>query len=609
MRVLAAAVVAFSLSFSPPPAFAADVQARHGIAMHGEPKYGPDAKHFDYVDPNAPKGGTVRLHALGSFDNFNPYILKGQPAASIAQLFETLMEGSSDEAFTEYGLLAESVEVPPDRSWVAFTLRKEARWHDGRPVTVADVIFSLNMLKTKGHPFYRAYFHNLERAEEVGERKVKFYFAGGENRELPLITGQLPVLAKHYWEKRDFDKTTLEPPVGSGPYKIKSFEPGRSIVYERDPNYWGKDILVNKGKNNFQTMRIDYYRDSTVALEAFKAGEYDFRSENVAKEWATAYDVPPVKEGLIKREEIRHERPTGMQAFVFNTRKPMFKDARVRRALAYAFDFEWTNKNLFYGQYVRTTSYFSNSELASSGLPGPEELKLLEPYRGRIPDEVFTKEYRPPATPDQDAYRVNLRTALGLLREAGWTFKDRKLVDSKTGKPFSFEILLNQPTWERIALPFARNIERLGIEAKIRTVDPAQYQRRTEDFDFDMIVDVFGQSLSPGNEQRDFWGSVAAKEKGSRNTIGISDPVIDELIDKIIAAPDRESLIARCRAMDRILLWGHYVIPHWHIRTSRIAYWDKFGRPKIDPKYGLCFECWWIDDAKAKALAGKRNRK
>lgn len=609
MRVLAAVVVVLSLSFSPSPAFAADVQARHGIAMHGEPKYGPDAKHFDYVDPNAPKGGAVRTHALGSFDNFNPYILKGQPAAGLNRLFETLMEGSSDEAFTEYGLLAESVEMPPDRSWVAFTLRKEARWHDGRPVTVADVIFSLNMLKTKGHPFYRSYFHNLERAEEVGERKVKFYFSGGENRELPLITGQLPVLAKHYWEKREFDKTTLEPPVGSGPYKIKSFEAGRSIVYERDPNYWGKDILVNKGKNNFQTMRVDYYRDGTVALEAFKAGEYDFRSENVAKEWATAYDVPPVKEGLIKREEIRHERPTGMQAFVFNTRKPMFKDARVRRALAYAFDFEWTNKNLFYGQYVRTTSYFSNSELASSGLPGPEELKLLEPYRGRVPNEVFTKEYRPPSTPDQDTYRANLRTALGLLREAGWTFKDRKLVEAKTGKPFSFEILLNQPTWERIALPFARNLERLGIEAKVRTVDPAQYQKRTEDFDFDMIVDVFGQSLSPGNEQRDFWGSAAAKEKGSRNTIGIVDPVIDELIDKIIAAPDRESLIARCRAMDRILLWGHYVIPHWHIRTSRVAYWDKFGRPKIDPKYGLCFECWWIDPAKAEALAGKRNKK
>lgn len=609
MRVLAAVVVALSLLYSIPSALAADVQARHGIAMHGEPKYGPDAKHFDYADPNAPKGGTIRYAAIGSFDNFNPYILKGQAAAGLNGVFETLMEGSSDEAFTEYGLLAESVEVPTDRSWVTFTLRKEARWHDGKPVTVADVIFSLNILKTKGHPFYRSYFHNLERAEEVGERKVKFYFSGGENRELPLITGQLPVLAKHYWEKRDFEKTTLEPPIGSGPYKIKAFESGRSIVYERDPNYWGKDILLGKGKDNFGTIRYDYYRDQTVSLEAFKAGEYDFRIENNSKEWATAYKVPAVQEGLIKLEEIPHQRPTGMQAFVFNTRKPIFKDPRVRRALTYAFDFEWTNKNLFYGQYVRTRSYFSNSELAASGLPGPAELKLLEPYRGRIPDEVFTKEYRPPSTPDQDAYRANLRIALGLLRDAGWTFKDRKLVDAKTGQPFEFEFLLVQPAFERVVLPYVRNLERLGVQVRVRTVDPAQYQKRTEQFDFDMIVDSFGQSLSPGNEQRDFWGSAAAGQNGSRNTIGIKNPVIDELIDKIIAAPSREELIARCRALDRVLQWGHYVVPNWHIRSSRVAYWDKFGRPKITPKYGLCVECWWIDPAKAEALAGKRNRK
>jgi len=603
---LTAIAAAFLMSSS---AAAEAVKPVHAIAMHGKPKYGPDFKHFDYVNPDAPKGGHVRLATIGSFDSFNPYILKGQPAVGLNNLFETLLVSSSDEAFTEYGLLAESIEVPEDRSWVAFTLRKEARWHDGKPVTVEDVIFSLSIIKTKGHPFYRSYFKNLERAEAVGERKVKFTFSGGVNRELPLITGQLPILPKHYWETREFDKTTLEPPVGSGPYRIKSFEAGRSIAYELDPNYWGKDLPVNKGTDNFQTIRYDYYRDTTVALEAFKAGEYDFRQENVAKEWATGYDSPPLREGLIKKVEIRHEQPTGMQAFVFNTRREMFKDRRVRHALAYAFDFEWTNKNLFFGQYTRTKSYFSNSELASSGLPGPEELKILEPFRGQIPNEVFTTEYVPPATPDQEAHRANLRTALRLLKEAGWTIKDRKLVNAKTDKPFQFEILLNQPTWERIALPFARNLERLGIEAKVRTVDPAQYQKRTDDFDFDMVVASFGQSLSPGNEQRDFWGSAAAAEPGSRNLIGIKDPVVDQLIDLIIAAPDRDQLIYRTRALDRVLLWGHYLIPHWHIQNFRVAYWDKFGRPEITPKYALCFQCWWIDDAKAKALETRRGRK
>ncbi len=608
MRSIVAAVAVLA-SFAAPAAFADPVKSVHAVAMHGQPKYGPDFKHFDYVNPDAPKGGHVRLATIGSFDSFNPYVLKGQPAVGLNNLFETLLVGSSDEAFTEYGLLAESVEVPEDRSWVAFTLRKEARWHDGKPVTADDVIFSLNVIKTKGHPFYRSYFKNLERAEIVGERKVKFTFSGGVNRELPLITGQLPILPKHYWEKREFDKTTLEPPVGSGPYRIKSFEAGRSITYELGPNYWGKDLPVNKGTDNFQTIRYDYYRDTTVALEAFKAGEYDFRQENVAKEWATGYDSPPLREGLFKKVEIRHEQPTGMQAFAFNTRREIFKDRRVRQALAYAFDFEWTNKTLFFGQYTRTKSYFSNSELASSGLPGPEELKILEPYRGQVPDDVFTTEYVPPATPDQEAQRANLRAALNLLKEAGWVIKGRKLVNAKTDKPFQFEILLNQPTWERIALPFARNLERLGIEAKVRTVDPAQYQKRTDDFDVDMVVSAFGQSLSPGNEQRDFWGSAVAAEPGSRNLIGIKDPVVDQRIDLVIAAPDREQLIYRTRALDRVLLWGHYVIPHWHIQNFRVAYWDKFGRPETTPKYALCFQCWWLDAAKAKALEARRGRK
>ena len=581
----------------------------HGLAMHGAPQYDPGFKHFDYVNPAAPKGGDVKLAAIGGFDSFNPYILKGDAAAGISYLFETLLISSGDEAFSEYGLLAETIEMPEDRSWVAFTLRQEARWHDGKPVTPADVIFSLETLKTKGHPFYRSYFKDIARAEQTGERTVRFTFADGVNRELPLIAGQLPILPKHWWESRDFEKTLLEPPLGSGPYRIKAFDAGRSVTYERVADYWGRDIPVRLGTYNAGTIRFDYYRDSTVSLEAFKAGEYDFRLENVAKDWATAYDAPPVRDGLIKKVEIENERPTGMQAFAFNTRRVMFQDRRVRQALMHAFDFEWANKNLFYGQYVRTRSYFSNSELASTGLPQGEELRLLEKYRGRVPDEVFGQEYVPPVGGSDEALRANLRVALDLLKAAGWVIKDRKLVDSKTGQPFRFEILLAQPTFERVALPFVRNLERLGIEARVRSVEPAQYRKRMDDFDFDMTIESFGQSLSPGNEQRDFWSSAAAAIPGSRNTIGVKDPVVDELIELVIAAPDRETLIARTRALDRVLLWGHYVIPNWHIRAFRVAYWDRFGRPDKSPKYTLCVECWWVDPARATALDARRGRK
>ncbi|MFU8857482.1 MAG: extracellular solute-binding protein [Deferrisomatales bacterium] len=595
-------LLAAALLVVAPPAHGAP--AVHALAMHGEPKYGPDFPHLDYVDPEAPKGGEVRLHAVGTFDTLNHLNLRGVPAVGLGGLYDTLLSSSDDEAFTEYGLLAEGVEVPADRSWAVFHLRPGARWHDGRPVTVEDVVFSLEVLKAKGHPFYRAYYANVERAEKQGERSVRFSFSGGENRELPLIVGQMPVLPRHYWEGREFDRTTLEPPLGSGPYRIAAVDPGRSIVYERVADYWGRDLPLNRGRHNFGRLRFDYYRDATVALEAFKAGEYDFRQENVARDWATGYDVPAAREGLLVRQEIFHERPTGMQAFVMNTRRPLFRDRRVRQAMAFAFDYEWTNANLFYGQYARTTSYFSNSELASRGLPGPEELALLEPFRGRTPEEVFTREYRPPATDGSGQIRENLRQALDLLGQAGWTVRDRKLRNDG-GEAFTFEILLNAPTWERISLPFAKNLERLGIEARVRTVDAAQYQKRVEDFDFDMVVDVFGQSLSPGNEQRDFWGSTAAGEPGSRNTIGVKDPVVDALVDLVIAAPDRESLIHRTRALDRVLLWGHYVIPHWHIRSFRVAYWDKLGRPEATPKYSLAFDAWWVDTAREAALKAR----
>jgi microcin C transport system substrate-binding protein len=577
------------------------VTVSHGLSMHGDLKYGPGFPHFEYVNPKAPKGGEVKLAAIGTFDTLNPFILKGVSAAGLANLFDTLTVGSDDEPFSRYGLIAEHIEMPADRSWVAYTLRPEARFHDGSPITVEDAIWTFQTLKTRGHPFYRAYYRQVASAEKVGPRTVRFAFGRGVNRELPLIVGEMPVLPKAYWSGRDFERTTLEPPLGSGPYRIESVDPGRAITYRRVPDYWASRLAVNVGRFNFDTIRFDYYRDATVSLEAFKAGRYDFRQENAAKVWATGYQGPALRQGLIKKEEIRHELPTGMQGFVYNTRRPMFQDPRVRQALAHAFDFEWTNEHLFYGAYTRTTSYFSNSELASRGRPGPAELAVLEPLRGAIPDEVFTTEYRPPSTAAPDSLRDSLLEALELLREAGWVVKDLRLVNARTGQPMRFEILLNDPSWERIVLPFIRNLERLGIAARVRTVDTAQYRYRMDHFDFDITVWVWSQSLSPGNEQRDFWTSEKADTPGSRNLAGIKSPPVDTLVDLVIAAPDRQSLVDRTRALDRVLLWGYYVIPHWHIRASRVAYWDRFARPAISPKYDLGFETWWVGAAGAAA--------
>ena len=582
------------------------VTTAHALSMYGDLKYPAGFRHFQYVNPEAPKGGDVKLAAIGTFDTLNPFVLKGVPAVGLGGVFDTLTVSSDDEPFSQYGLVAETIEIPVDRSWVAFTLRPQARFHDGSPMTVEDVIWTFDALKTKGRPFYRSYYAQVTKAEKVGERKVRFTFGPGDNRELPLIVGQLPVLSRAYWSPRDFERTTLEPPLGSGAYRVESIDPGRSITYRRVKDYWAQKLPVNVGRDNFDSIRYDYYRDVTVAIEAFKGGEYDFRPENVAKNWATAYATPAVARGLIKKEEIPNEVPTGMQAFVYNTRRPIFQDARVRRALAYAFDFEWTNKSLFYGAYTRTKSFFSNSELASSGLPGPDELKVLAPFRGKVPDEVFTKEYQPPATDGSGNIRDGMREALRLLGEAGWTVRGQKLVNGR-GEPMQFEILLDDPTWERIALPFAKNLERLGITARVRVVDAAQYEKRQDDFDFDMIVTVWAQSLSPGNEQREFWGSQTAGERGSRNLAGIKDPVVDRLIDLVIQAPDRSALVARTRALDRVLLWGHYVIPHWHIRAFRVVYWDKFGRPAASPKYALGFDTWWVDAQKEAALARRKG--
>ena len=609
------------------------VRVSHAMAMHGEAKYGPAFEHFDYVNPDAPKGGAVVLGVQGTFDSFNPFIIKGVPGAGSA--IESLTVSSADEAFTEYGLIAETIEWPDDRSWVTFTLREEARWHDGQPITADDVIFSFETLKAKGRPFYRFYYSSIEKVEKLGPRRVRFVFgapidrelpqtarrpsilpercrarfAVGEeiNRELPLIVGQLPILPKHYWEGRDFEKTTLEPPLGSGPYRIVDFDPGRNVIVERVEDYWGKDLAVNRGQNNFDRIRYDYYRDPTVIRLALKAGQIDYREENQAKAWALDYDVPRVREGWLKLEEVPHQRPTGMQAFVMNNRRPVFADARVRRALAYAFDFEWSNRNLFFSQYARTESFFSNSELASSGLPAGEEMDILDCFRGRIPNEVFSETYVAPPTDGSGWPRANLRAAFALLAEAGWVVRDSKLVNAETGEGMNFEILLVSPAFERIVLPFKRNLGRLGIDVRVRLVDRSQYINRLREFDFDMIVAVWGQSDSPGNEQRDFWGSAAADSPGGRNYAGIKDPVIDELIELIISAPDRESLVARTRALDRVLLWGHYVIPQWHSRNQRIANWDKFARPAVTPKNGTSLSYWWIDSAKASALDARKE--
>ncbi|UCB45991.1 MAG: ABC transporter substrate-binding protein [Spirochaetota bacterium] len=582
------------------------VTVSHALALHGDIKYGPDFKHFDYVNPRAPKGGTVKLAGIGSFDSLNPFILKGVSASGVGLLFDTLTEQSADEPFSEYGLLAETIELPKDRSWVAYNLRKEARWHDGTSITADDVVFTFNTLKEKGAPFYRYYYQDVVKAERLSKHKVRFVFKDGLNPELPLIMGQLPVISKKYYSEHPFDKTSLEPPVGSGPYRVVDVKPGRSITYQRDPNYWGRNVPVMAGRYNFDIIRYEYYRDETVVVEAFKAGEYDFRSENVAKIWATAYKGSNFDNGYIIAEELSDENPTGMQAWVFNTRRPIFQDSRVRFALAHLFDFEWTNRTLFYGQYSRIASYFENSELAAKGLPSPKELKLLEPYRNKLPREVFTAVYNPPAPEKAGNLRPNIRKALELLREAGWQLEGGKLVNNR-GEQFAFEFLIFQPATERIAIPYKKNLELIGIDMTIRTVDTSQYVNRLDNYDFDMTSVWWRQSLSPGNEQRDFWSSEAADRPGTRNLAGIKDPVVDALINEIITAPDRQSLVAACRALDRVLLWGHYVVPNWYSRKYRIAYWNKFSKPNIKPKYALgFFDTWWVDPDKDKALAGKQ---
>ena len=590
------------------PTYAAENYVGHGIAMHGDLKYDANFTNFTYVNSNAPKGGKTTRAAIGGYDTFNPFVIKGRAAAGSFSIYDSLMVSSADEPFSQYGLIAESIETPPDRSWVTFKLRPEGRWHDGKPITVEDVIWTFNTLVEKGRPFYRFYYGNVAKVEKTGKRTVRFTFKGGENRELPLILGQLTVLPKHYWEGRDFGATILEAPLGSAAYRIASFEPNRNVVLERVRDYWARDLPVKKGTHNYDTIRFEYYRDTAVALEAFKAGNIDIRSESSAKNWATAYDTPAVKKGLIIKREFEHRRTAGMQGFVFNLRKPLFQDRRVRKAIAYGLDFEWSNKTLFHGMYKRSRSFFDNSELAATGLPTGEEKKILERLKDKLPPEVLTTAFLPPTTDGSGNIRRNLRKASRLLGDAGWQIdkKTRKLVSAKFREPFRFEVLLISPLFERIVLPFKKNLARLGIDVNVRTVDTAQYQERVTQFDYDVIVGSWGQSLSPGNEQRNYWTTESADRPRSRNLSGIRNPAIDTLVELLIAAPTRGSLVARTRALDRALQWSHIVVPHWHIAYDRIARWDKFGIPAEIPVNGITTNTWWVDPEKAEALKQKK---
>jgi microcin C transport system substrate-binding protein len=589
---------------------------RHALSLFGSVKYPADFKRFDYVNPDAPKGGVARQISIGTFDNFNPTVagVKGSIAAAVGLIYESLTTPSEDEVSTEYGALAESVSHPEDFSSVTYRLRPQAKWHDGQPVTPEDVIFSLDSFK-KYHPQYSAYYRHVVKAEKAGERDVKFTFDAPGNRELPQIVGQLTVLPKHWWEgtdsegrKRDISATTLEKPLGSGAYRIKEFVAGRSIALERAKDYWGRELNINIGRHNFEELHYEYFRDSTVALEAFKGDQVDWRTENSAKNWATAYDFPAVTEKRVLREEFPNRSSGVMQAFALNIRREKFADPRVRRALNFAFDFEEMNKQIFFNQYKRISSYFDGTELASSGLPQGKELEILETVRAQVPAEVFTTAYTNPVGGNPEAVRDNLREALRLLKEAGYEVRDRKLVDTKTGTQFAFELLGEDPTFERVMLFFKPSLERLGIAVSVRTIDPTQYENRLRSWDFDIVVANWGESLSPGNEQREYWGSQSADMAGSRNIIGIKNPAIDKLIERVIYTKDRDDLVAATRALDRVLLWNHYVVPQWNYPKVRTARWDRFGRPSELPKYGLSGfpALWWFDPDKA-ARIGKRS--
>ncbi|MES0034407.1 extracellular solute-binding protein [Mesorhizobium sp. M0046] len=605
-------------------AFAGGLQAafadewRTTSSLIGESKYGDNFKHYDYVNPDAPKGGTLNSVAPGTFDSFNPYIVQGSAAAGFVPfggglLYDTLMEQATDEGSTSHSLVAEAYKYPADYSSATYRLDPRAKWHDGQPITVDDVIWSFQVLKANS-PQYSRYFENVTDAVAISDREVEFHFSQKGNRELPKILGDLVVLPKHWWEgndangkKRDVTRPTLEPPLGSAAYKIASFKPGSEIVWQRVPDYWAAKLPVKIGRENFDTKRYTYILDENAAWQAFtKGGLEDINAENSSRRWSTAYNFPAIKQGDVIKREYKTESPEPMQGFALNLRRPQFQDRRIREALTDVLDFESMNRTLFFGLNTRTSSYFQGTDLASSGLPKSKELEILEQYRDKLPPEVFTEEFKLPVYDTPQAERKYLKSAVDLFAKAGWVIKGGKMVNAQTGQQFKLEILGRDPTDEVIANPYVDNLRRIGIDAALRIVDPSQYVNRTRSFDFDMVTGIFPQSDSPGNEQRDFWSSKAADAPGSRNLMGIKDPIVDALVDRVIYAADRDDLVAATHALDRVLLWNYYVVPQWHRPVVWLAYWNKFGMPEKQPAYlGVDTDSWWIDPVKEKALAAK----
>ncbi len=585
---------------------------RHATALTGEPKYPANFKHFDYVNPDAPKGGRVRLASPGSFDTLNIFLPKGDPAPGVQLVYESLTTPSLDELdiSAAYGLIADALKYPPDYSWVSYRLNPAAKWQDGQPITPDDVIWSFETLR-EINPQIAGYYTHVTKVEAAGEREVKFTFDQAGNRELPHIVGQLEILPKHWWEgtdangkQRNIRETTLELPMGSGPYKVKSVDPGRSVVLERDPNYWGANLPAQIGQNNFDLIQYESYLDQTVLLEAFKADRFDFRAENSAKNWATGYDFPAKNQGKVILETYPDKASGVMQAMVPNLRREKFQDPRVRRALNLAFDYESLNRTVFFGQYKRVSSYFENTDLAARGLPSPDELAILEPLKDKIPPDVFTKPYENPVGGSPEKQRENLREAVRLFKEAGWTLQNGKMINGKGG-PFTIEFLSQSPNDERFVSPYGQALKRIGIDLTIRVVDSAQYVNRFRSFDFDLVMTVWGQSLSPGNEQRRYWGSKAADIEGSENYAGIKDPAVDALIERVIFAKNRADLVTAVKALDRVLLAHDYVIPAWTLDYDRFAYWNRFSRPEKLPEYSFGFPTvWWYDPTKAAAIGG-----
>ena len=587
-------------------ALPAAAEPTYGLSLLGPVKLPPDFSHFPDADPDAPKGGTVSLAAVGTFDSLNPFIVRGSPAAAAGRVYDTLLANNADEPSAMYAHVASSVDVASDNKSVTFTIRPEAHFNDGTPILASDVVWSFNTLREKGRPNYRTYWGDVADAQAPDPHTVVFHFKTDENHELPMILGQVPVLPEHWWAGRDFSAPLTDALLGSGPYRITKVDPGRTIELQRVPDWWAVTLPSGRGLNNFGTIRYEYFRDPTVAFEAFKAGQVDFRQENSAKQWATGYDFPAVTKGTVKLESLPHRLPTGMQAFAMNTRRAPFGDRRVREAMDAVFDFQWMNKNLFYGNYERTESYFSNSEYASSGVPQGAELALLEPFRDKLPPDLFTKPFVLPVTDGSGNNREGLRRALDLLKEAGWVVRDRKLVNA-AGQQMGFELLLDEPQFERIGLPYVQWLGRLGIDAHIRTVDPAQYQKRMDDLDFDMAVAQIPESESLGNEQIDFWSCRSAKEPGTQNVAGVCDPAVDAMVAAVVNAKSHENLVTASHALDRVLLWNWYMVPQWHFAKVQVAYWNRFGHPPGPVRTGLDFSTWWVDPALAATTDAARG--